>query len=170
MVKRTHSSVTEELCCCDYLERAAIDPESPIEFDTVTNEYQFKFQGPGGKGKGSLIIYHCPFCGGAAPESLRSALFETVTSSERERLDILCKDIYTLDDAINILGRPDQDDPKGVIVQSPEKDGNPPSTRSYRTLTYENLSKTVAVHITDYLKDRVFVEYQGKCIESKSGG
>ena len=85
MRKRTHSSVTKKLCCCGYLERAGLDPESPIDFDTRTNEYQFKYMVAGGKGEGSLIIYHCPFCGGAAPESLRDALFETVTVSERQR-------------------------------------------------------------------------------------
>lgn len=58
MTKRTHSSVTEELCVCNYLQNAAEDPQNPIEFDPSTSEYQFAFGGA------MLVIYHCPFCGG----------------------------------------------------------------------------------------------------------
>ena len=70
--------------------------------------------------------------------------------------------------AIEILGPPDHDYPNGAVIKSLEKDGLPPITRNYRALIYENLSKTVIVFITDYLKDRVSFGYQGKGIEAKN--
>ena len=54
-------------CDCHWLERAAHDPDNPIQFDPELNEYNLK-----ASGGHSLRIYHCPFCAGRAPESLQA--------------------------------------------------------------------------------------------------
>ena len=71
MAKPTVKSVTDQSCTCGYLQRAADDPDSPIVYDPQLNEYDFEYPSPCGPreyGKASayLMIYHCPFCGGAA--------------------------------------------------------------------------------------------------------
>ena len=76
MAKPTHTSVTEEPCTCGYLERAADDPTLPIVYDAQLNEYHFKYPSPCAEGeceqaKASLMIYHCPFCGGITSECSR---------------------------------------------------------------------------------------------------
>lgn len=82
---RTFASVTDEDCKCGSLERDANDPDSPIIFDVELNEYQFEYT-VGDKGKAKMTIYHCPFCGGAAPESHRENLFAVIPNEEEARL------------------------------------------------------------------------------------
>jgi hypothetical protein len=150
----TYASVTDQLCSCGYLERAANDPKSPIVFDKLTHEYQFVYPDPQAdiipRGKATLIIYHCPFCGGAAPPSQRDLLFSIITPDEEQRPRELLADVRTIDDALRILGQPDLDLDAGVTRRQHETSGTGPSIESFRSLTYSGLSKTVDVQITDY--------------------
>jgi len=166
MSNPTFSSITDELCSCGYLEGQATDPDSPIVFSPETNEYHFEYKAPNAEGKGMLVIYHCPFCGGAAPESTRDQLFAQITAEEENRLNECLEGIITIEDAINKLGPPDHDDPRGVGIKAPEEDGSAPNIQSFRCLTYNNLSDSADVYITDYLRDRVHITYQGKCLKS----
>src|SRR5262245_4848327 len=91
VTKPTFASVTEEPCECGYLSDAANDPDSPIAFDAELNEYNFQYPSPCGGGacegdKALLRIYHCPFCGGAAPQSKRDLLFTVISAEEQRRL------------------------------------------------------------------------------------
>src|SRR5207248_1969058 len=86
-------------CDCRWLERAAHDPDNPIQFDHELNEYNLRT--PRGH---SPRIYHCPFCAGRAPESLRAQLWATVPPEESDRLRELIKDIRTESDAIRTFG------------------------------------------------------------------
>ena len=63
----TFASVTSEPCTCKYLQKAAEDPDNPIEFDERTKGYLYTYADYQGGEKATLIIYHCPFCGGVAP-------------------------------------------------------------------------------------------------------
>ncbi|MFO0648775.1 MAG: hypothetical protein U0326_21215 [Polyangiales bacterium] len=169
MAKPTFASVTEQSCACHYLERAADDPQSPIVFDPKLNEYNFVYPDPSSDGtcevgNASLRIYHCPFCGGAAPESKRHLLFAVISPEERQRLDRLLAGIKSVEDAFRVLGVPDRDDPHGVTVEQPELEGIAPIRQSYRSLTYSRLSSTVEVILTDYRADGVHVALQGKYI------
>lgn len=63
------SKPRSETCACNYLQYAADDPQNPIRFDEVGRMYQFTYQEPDCVGLSVLLIYHCPFCGGAALRS-----------------------------------------------------------------------------------------------------
>jgi len=142
MAKRTHASVTEELCTCGYLRNAANDPRNPIKFDAQTSEYQFVY------GDEMLVIYHCPFCGGAAPESQRDLLFAQVSTAEEERLAGISEGVETIDDAIKRFGRPDFE---GVCTtRSPEQEDQAPWIQHHREIRCHNLSVTAQVWVPYY--------------------
>lgn len=168
MAKPTYASLTDQRCECGYLQRAADDPDSPIVYDARLNEFNFEYPSVPGDGdegtKSMLRIYHCPFCGGAAPESKRDLLFAAVTLEEENRLGELLTGIKTLDDAIRKLGDPDRDEPDGVTQKTPERDGNPPIIESFRSIVYCGLSNTADVHIIDYRQNGVGIRLQGKCL------
>ncbi len=87
MEKRTWASVTGDPCSCGFLEQAADDPNLPIRFDPLVGEYHFEFPSPFAgeacpEAKAQLTIYHCPFCGGAAPPSKRDTLFTNISDQE----------------------------------------------------------------------------------------
>ena len=134
--RRTFASVTTAPCGCGYLDRAADDPAVPIAFDERTDEFQFRYDELGSEGPSSLILYHCPFCGGAAPPSRRHLLFAVIP--------------------------PDRDDPAGTRVTTPESDGSPPITRHHRTLTYERLSDVATVRIHERPDRRAAWDLTGK--------
>src|ERR1700681_961480 len=101
--RRTYASVTKTVCTCMYLGQAADDPRSPIVFDADTGEYQFTYQEPECTGPSSLVIYHCPFCGGAAPESKRHLRFAVIPAAEEQRLIALLAPVRSGHDALKIL-------------------------------------------------------------------
>lgn len=169
MAKPNPFSVTEEPCACGDLERSADDPRSPIVFDAELNEYNLEYTSPCGDGtcapgKGSLRLYHCPLCGGAAPESKRDLLFAVIPLDEQRRLNGLLAGVRSIEDALRVLGPPDRDDPHGVMVHQAELDGAPPTLQRYRMLTYTGLSDTAEVIVTDYRRDGVHTVLQGKYV------
>ena len=169
MPKPRESSVTDETCKCGYLENAANDPRMPIVFDASLSEYSFEFPSPCENDgcesdKASLIIYHCPFCGGAAPKSKRELLFAAVPPEEEERLHQLLCNLESLEEAIRVLGEPDMDMPFGDTVRQPEIDGRAPFSCSMRSLTYSKLSDTADVILTDYPGRGVAFTLVGKYI------
>ena len=163
----TFASVTEEECTCSFLEESAHNPDLPIIFDEVTKEYQVEYKKPSGE-TGHMMIYHCPFCGGAAPESLRDKLFAVLSQEEENRLRGLTKNIVTIEDAIATLGLPDEDHYDGVGINWPEREDNAPTWQKFRTLSYSNLSETAILLIVDFHKERVQTILQGKYIGPKS--
>ena len=144
-------------CDCHRLDMAAEEPAVPIVFDELSNEYRIEHRDQPGH---SRIVY-CPFCGDLAPTSRQQRLYARLTSSETERLKELTKDIHTLDDAVTMLGEPDEDLPQGVELKSPEQGEDPPQSVFYRCLIYKKLSKRANVRITDYLSDRVHIAFEG---------
>jgi len=156
MAKPTHASVTEEPCTCGYLQNAADDPSNPITFDAHTAEYQFLSAGA------MLVIYHCPFCGGAAPESKRALLFEQVPDAEQERLAKLLHGITTIDAAIKKLGTPDFE---GTSTSKfPEQEGTAPRIEYHRDIRYHNLSDVAEIWITERPDGTIYWHLQGKYI------
>ena len=135
MTKRTFASVTESPCACGFLERAAQDRRLPIRLDSKTNEYHVRSNGTHGTVI-DMVIYHCPFCGGAAPESTRSRSFANIDDVESTRLQNLVRDIKSADDALKMLGRPDSD------RQVKSEHG-----ASRRVLIFSRLSDAADVHV-----------------------
>ena len=163
----TFASVTAAQCKCGYLRRAADDPREPIVFDRLTGEYHFRFREGDASGYSTLVIYHCPFCGGAAPRSKRALLFHVVPPDEERRLTRLLDGITTLRSAIRKLGKPEYDNPRGTGVQKPEYPGRAPTMQWFRTLRYEKLSKVADVWFTERADGRASWRLQGKAKKSR---
>jgi hypothetical protein len=142
----TSASVTAVSCTCEYLQRAADDPDSPIVFDERMGEFQFTYH-DADEILQQLMIYHCPWCGGVAPRSKRRALFHIVPRAETDRLSAIMSEVKTLDDALSLLGEPDTDSPAGSSTETYETDTAPPTFESFRTLTYRRLSDVADVMI-----------------------
>lgn len=142
MSKPTFASVTDVPCACGHIERAANDPDHPVTFDNDLNEFNFEYSTPGSEHKSRWRIYHCPFCGGAAPKSSRGTLLAAVSDAEERRLRDLVKDIHTVEDAISALGehqtsiRPKGGacgDPRGQTRHRPVSGSASSSTRDFQT-------------------------------------
>lgn len=103
-----------ESCECGWLQRAATDPDHPVKFDHRLNEFSIV------KGDRSIRIYHCPFCGGKTPESLRATLFAHVSTDEQERLLRLGAAVESIAQVLTKLGRPNRDDPVGAVIGTPD--------------------------------------------------
>ena len=104
----------------------------------------FEFPSPCGgetcpEAKAHLTIYHCPFCGGAAPPSKRETLFTHISDQEAARLYRMFDGMRTLEEVVRAVGPPDDDIERGLTVREPEKEGKPPRLRTYRTLHYTHL-------------------------------
>ena len=156
MSKPTHASVTELPCSCGYLARSARDSRSPVRFDAESNEYYFDHRLPTGTTL-SIVLYHCPMCGGVASESQRDKLFAPVSDDEVRRLDSLIHDIQTVQDIERSLGAPDDDKtirpPSDFGITQPQKDQ--PETGSVRVLKYNRLSETADVQFTVYSNSKI---------------
>jgi hypothetical protein len=168
MPKPTFASVTEQSCTCDYLQKEANDPESPIIFDEPTGEYQFTYQEPGCEGRSTLVIYHCPFCGGTAPESKRALLFAVIPRAEEERLAEILAPIQTIKDALATFGTPDFDG--FVEVRQHERDDKPSTRAHHRQIRYERLSEVADVWIDECPDGRAFWQLQGKYVGKRPEG
>jgi hypothetical protein len=164
--KPTFASVTDVSCTCQFLERVADEPDVPIVFDTRMNEYHLTSLG---KNRGYTMIYHCPFCGGAAPRSKRDSFFATITQSEEERLRSLTSGLATADAVIKKLGKPDSDMVDGLVVKTPGSRRDAPTIKGYRVLRYGGLSKTADVDFTDYGPERgVRATFHSKYLKTPS--
>ena len=149
-------------CKCEWLERAADDPKCPVEFDAELNEYHL-IRGP----KDYMMIYYCPYCGGSMPKSRRGKLFHTLTDVERQRLVNLTKDIRTLQEVTTAFGEADINQPVGLVITKPEREGKPETTQSYPVMIYTKLSDISDVRVTIYPTDRVGISFQGKAVKKK---
>jgi hypothetical protein len=143
----TNASVTDAICECKYLQRADDDPDVPIVFDERTNEYHYIYRESGSDGLAILNIYHCPFCGGAAPTSKRPLLFQVVSSEEKHRLADLLVPIHSIRELVERLGQPDEDDPAGMWERSEELGDRPSRVVPCRMLTYKSLSEVADVQV-----------------------
>ena len=162
MTQRTFASVTDVLCTCGFLENSAADASSPFSFDAHLKEFHLEYVGV--YGKASIVIYHCPFCGGAAPESRRDRLFAVISSEEEKRLFSLLNGVRTIDDAIEALGPPDLDRPDGVGWRHAEGEQTPPKSERFRSAIYSRLSDVADIHFTVYPNGSVHASLQGKYV------
>jgi len=149
-------------CECRWLERAAHDPNCPIVFDSELNEYHLK------RSDGISLIYHCPFCAGRAPESLRPQMFATVPDDETIRLHRLTKDLKTEDEVRLLLGEPTRVFEPGWISGEPDKEGNPGEIRARKSLRYENHSETAEINVNVDRYGKIRVTFSGKYIGKPS--
>ena len=111
-----------------------------------------------------LILYHCPFCGGCAPESQRELLFVVIPDSEEARLAKVLSPINTMEDAITTLGKPDFDSYTGSHLT--EQDRQPPRIEHHRTIRYAKLSDVAEIWITERQDGQIYWQLQGKPIKN----
>lgn len=149
-------------CDCRWLERAARDPRCPIEFDAELNEYKLKTS------NGSMCLYHCPFCAGRAPESLRARLFATISDEETTRLFALTKGFRTEDDVRRGLGDPTHVFEPGGTMMTAEKDGDPREVRAWKSLRYENYSDTATINVNVDQQGNVRIAFMEKTLPKPS--
>jgi hypothetical protein len=166
-MSRTHASVTETPCRCGYLLGQSGDPLSPIAFDPLTGEYHFRYRrGSADEGDSLLIIYHCPFCGGAAPKSKRPLLFATIPAKEQQRLAKLLEPIRTLRAALRRLGRPDTEE-RSMWSVGPRPGRKSPIRLRFRGLRYQHLSDVADVSIKQWADGTVHWQLVGKYVGPK---
>ena len=151
-------------CDCDWLERAAHDSHCPVEFDPKLNEYMIKTSNGG-----SLAIYHCPFCAGRAPKSLRDRMFASVTHEEAARLHQLTKDLKTEQEVLVHLGKPTHVFDPGATITAPEIGRNPGETRMCRSLHYDSHSSTANINVNVDRHGKASISFSGKYIGKPAG-
>ena len=146
-------------CDCRWLERAAHDPTCPVEFDPELNEYNLKTSN-----SHSMRIYHCPFCAGRAPESLRAQMFATVSPEETLRLHQLTKDLKTEADVFTHLGEPTHTFDPGATCIEPDDDDKPGEIRTCKSLRYDNHSDTATINVNVGRHGKVRISFFGKYV------
>jgi hypothetical protein len=156
--KPTALSVTDAPCQCGSLERDARDPGFPVRYDAEWNDYYLDLTLSKGT-KLSLIIYHCPMCGGVASETKRDGAFAALTKAERLRVHGLIRGVKTVEHIIRAFGPPDRDSNE-LPDDLPVSMRTIPGTDSQqvgplRQLTYEHLSDTAEVQFTIYSNGKV---------------
>ena len=146
-------------CTCDWLKNAADDPRFPIEYDPQKNEFKLCCQLEGGE-IGYTVLHFCPFCGGKAPDIRKEQSFTQLSEQEFLRLQELTRQIKSIEDAFRILGEPELGEPE---LGEPEF-GESELLQAARSLTYQNLSETATIHITEYEQGNVRIVIQEKFI------
>lgn len=146
------------LCTCGWLEEAVHDPECPVRYDPALHEYNIEANGV------SWRIYHCPFCAGRAPVSLRSRLFATVSHDETTRLHRLTAGLATERDVRDALGAPSAVLEPGTtrIVPAPRTVDEPEHIWTYRELLYDNHSETATICVEVDRDGRARISFRGK--------
>lgn len=107
-----------------------------------------------------LVIYHCPFCGGVAPRSQPEQLFHAIPPDEQERLLEMLAPLKTIEMAMGVLGTPTLD--SHSTQRTFECDGSPPAIKFSRMLTYDELSETASVWITERDDGGIVFQLVGK--------
>ncbi len=148
-------------CGCKWFDRAAKDPAFPVVYDARMNEFHLITH----DGRGQASFYHCPFCGGRAPKSLRATFFADVTDEESRRLFLLTQHILNKEQIIKELGEPHQDFEISGGMTSAGSDTEPKETFiGGRRLVYENLSDTADVNVRIDRYGKLRFSFTGKYI------
>lgn len=156
MLMRNMPDEDAEPCGCGWLEREADEPGSPVFFDPKLNEYNIRHSGDG-----YSRIYHCPFCGGRAPESKRGHLFAHIDDAERNRLTQLTHHLRTVEEVIAAFGPPTEDSYASSTM--PETEEAPQRIEVYRRLVYRDVSKVANMDVL-VMPDRISITFNGKYI------
>jgi hypothetical protein len=147
-------------CHCDWLKNAANDERFPVEYDRQNNT--FKLQCQLGEGQlGYAVLHYCPFCGGRAPDIRKEKTFTHISEQEHQRLQQLTQQIKSIEDAFRILGEPQMMDPPSFLETRLSQAEND-MLRAARSLTYQNVSETAIVHITEYEQGNISIVFQEK--------
>ncbi|WP_455212341.1 DUF6980 family protein [Kaarinaea lacus] len=143
-------------CTCDWLKNAAEDARFPIEYDRESNEFKLCCQLDDGE-IGYTVLHYCPFCGGKAPDVRKAQSFAQLSEQEFLRLQELTQQIKSIEDAFRILGKPEIGEPE--LTQAEQE-----LLQAARSLTYQNVSESATIHITEYEQGNIRIVIQEKFI------
>lgn len=121
----------------------------PIRFDAELNEYSFEDVTKGS----SLMIYHCPMCGGVASESKRGDLFRQVPPKEWARLGSMTNQLRTVAEIESALGKPDETATEKPTKQEASLFRKLASSRT--RMSFTRLSNSADVHFYIYPKGKI---------------
>lgn len=151
-------------CDCRWFELAVRNQAIPVIFDEEMNEYHLVHR----EGRGHSLFYHCPFCGGRAPATLRGTYWTEVTLEESRRLHALTKHIKTLEDLFATIGQPDEEFEIGSSGTTPSSEtAAPETTLGPRRLVYNGLSESAEVHVSIDRYGRLRFSFSGRYIGPK---
>jgi hypothetical protein len=151
-------------CGCRWFDEAAKNPDIPVVFDSRMNEFHLTHNND----RGYSLFYHCPFCGGRAPESLRKTFFTDVTHEESVRLHNLTKHIKTESEFLDEFGKPDHEFDIGGSMTTAGSDSQPRETFiGARKLVYKQLSDIADVNVQINRYGKLKISYSGKYIGPK---
>lgn len=151
-------------CGCNWFERAAKDDSIPVVFHEMMHEYHLIHN----DGRGHSLFYHCPFCGGKAPQSLRGTYWTDVSHKESSRLQALTRGITTPEELFAAFGKPDQDFEMSGSSTTPGTDDSPPETTlGPRRVVFKSLSDTADVNVRIDRYDRLKFSFTGRYIGPK---
>lgn len=142
-------------CKCHSLSAWAEDPDVPIQYDKVLNEYHLV-----GKNNRQMFFYYCPMCGGHLPKSRREKLFTKPSAREIAKIRKKVEGTRKMDDILAILGEPDE--VYGAISKNIRKGGKYKVKGVKRTVRYTSLAKTLNVLLQEYDDNSFAVMFEGK--------
>ena len=148
-------------CTCDWLKNAADDARFPVEYDQESNEFKLCCQLENGE-MGYTVLHYCPFCGGKAPDIRKEQTFTDISEQEFLRLQELTQQINSIEDAFRILGKPELGEPALGELQLARADQE--LLEVARSLTYQNLSESAVIHITEDEQGNIRIVIQEKFI------
>ena len=111
-----------------------------------------------------MRIYHCPFCAGRAPESLRARMFATVSPEETIRLHQLTKALKTEGDVLAFLGEPTHTFDPGATCAEPDEGDKPGEIRTCKSLRYDNHSETATINVNVGRHGKVRISFSRKYV------
>ena len=100
----TAFSKTDIPCDCGWLSQAINDSRSSIFYDARQNCICC------GTEDGCFILYHCPFCGGAFPDSTKPMWIPIIPPGEFDRLQEMIQNLHDAEGILHRLGVPDYDE------------------------------------------------------------
>ena len=150
------------VCTCDWLKNAATDARFPVEYDEQSNKFKLQCRLEDGK-LGYTVLHFCPFCGGMAPDIRKEKTFTQISEQEFLRLQELTRQIKSIEDALRILGEP-QLVYSPLSMQAQISQAEQEMLQNARSLTYQNISETAIIHITEYEQGGVRIVFQEKYI------
>jgi hypothetical protein len=161
VTKKGSTSPALKECRCGITASISEDVCSPVKFSEEKGAYTLEWRSNTGI-PNSFVVRFCPFCGGQMLPPRQTSLFTAIPPAERVRLNELLKDVLTLEDALNVLGKPDSDDSTGFGIHTPAKAGQFAHTIYPRVLTYGKLSEFANVRIIEDQVSGLKVFYEGK--------
>jgi len=92
-------------CECDWPKRAVTNEWFPVSYDEKMGEFQLVLD-CGGRGKGSAVLRHCPWCGGALAKSKRGSFFTDPTDADRASVREKMNSVKSVAEMFDVLGEP----------------------------------------------------------------